>query len=94
LEQPTGDGNFVTAASAYYEYKKILVLRNIGRRYCLIDLDGGRTSHFPIPIDQTGTNNNDEANNDDTADSENEFGWVTYFYRITGLSSGSKAAWW
>jgi hypothetical protein len=37
----------------------------------------------PLPFDKTGFNDIDEANNDETADSENEFGWVTYLYWIT-----------
>jgi hypothetical protein len=69
------------------QLEQIVVLRSIGRRYCQcqIDLDGGRTSLFPIPIDHTGSNNIDEANNDATTDSGNEFGWVTYLYWITGF---------
>jgi hypothetical protein len=65
--------------------QKILVLKSIGRQYCQIDLDGGATALFPIPIDHTGSNNIDEANNDATTDSGNEFGWVTYLYWITGF---------
>jgi hypothetical protein len=65
--------------------KKVWALKLFGRQYCEIDIDGGATAFFSTTIDQTGFNDNDETNNDDTADSENEFGWVTYLDGITGF---------
>jgi hypothetical protein len=65
--------------------KKVSALKLFGLQYCQIDIDGGATAFFSTTIDQTGCNENDEANNDDTAHGENEFGWATYSYWITGF---------
>jgi hypothetical protein len=65
--------------------KKVWELKLFGRQYCQIDIDGGATAFFSTTIAQTGFNDNDEANHDDTEDRKNEFGWVTYLFWITGF---------